>query len=53
MKVEEPAPAFRYEVRFDNILSDEEEYTITISTELNGRTVTQTVEKFPVGQPES
>jgi hypothetical protein len=53
VKVEEPHPNFRYEVRFDNIVSDEEEYTITISTELNGRTVTQTVEKFPVGQPEA
>ena len=30
----------------------EEEYTVTISTELNGRTVTQTVEKFPMGHPE-
>jgi len=49
----------RYEVVFDNILgqsSDDAfggsedgkgppEYTVTISTELNGRTVTQTVEK--------
>ncbi len=43
---------FRYEVSFDNIVSQEEEYTVTISTELNGRTVTQTVEKFPMGQPE-
>lgn len=32
VKVEEPAPNLRYEVRFDNIVSDEEEYTITIST---------------------
>jgi hypothetical protein len=32
LKVEEPAPNFRYEVRFDNIVSEEEEYTITIST---------------------
>ena len=31
---------------------EEEDYTVTISTELNGRTVTQTVEKFPMGQPE-
>ena len=44
--------AYRYEVSFDNITSKEEEYTVTISTELNGRTVTQTVEKFPMGQPE-
>ena len=28
----------------------EDEYTVTISTELNGRTVTQTVEKFPMGE---
>ena len=42
--------AYRYEVAFDNITSQEEEYTVTISTELNGRTVTQTVEKFPMGQ---
>jgi len=26
------ASNYRYEVRFDNIVSDEEEYTITIST---------------------
>jgi hypothetical protein len=32
LKVEEPSPNFRYEVRFDNIVSEEEEYTITIST---------------------
>ena len=32
-------------------LFQEDEYTVTISTELNGRTVTQTVEKFPMGQP--
>ena len=44
--------SFRYEVAFDNIISQEEEYTVTISTELNGRTVTQMVEKFPMGQPE-
>ena len=31
-------------------VEQEEEYTVTISTELNGRTVTQTVEKFPMGQ---
>ena len=31
-------------------LFKEEEYTVTISTELNGRTVTQTVERFPMGQ---
>ena len=31
---------------------EEEDYTVTISTELNGRTVTQTVEKFPMGQAE-
>lgn len=43
---------FRYEVSFDNIVSEEEEYTVTISTELNGRTVTQMVEKFPVGSPQ-
>ena len=43
---------FRYEVAFDNITSKEDEYTVTISTELNGRTVTQTVEKFPMGQPD-
>jgi len=42
--------SFRYEVSFQNITQQEEEYTITISTELNGRTVTQTVEKFPMGQ---
>ncbi len=42
--------AFRYEVVFDNIVSQgQDEYTVTISTELNGRTVTQTVEKFPMG----
>ena len=35
---------------FDNkIIFQEPEYTVTISTELNGRTVTQTVEKFPMG----
>ena len=44
---------YRYEVVFDNIISEEEEYTVTISTELNGRTVTQMVEKFPVGSPPS
>ncbi len=44
--------SYRYEVVFDNIVSQEEEYTITISTELNGRTVTQTVEKFPMGTTE-
>lgn len=43
---------FRYEVSFENITQQEEEYTVTISTELNGRTVTQTVEKFPMGHPE-
>jgi len=43
---------FRYEVSFENITQQEEEYTVTISTELNGRTVTQTVEKFPMGQSE-
>ena len=32
------------------LLFQEDEYTVTISTELNGRTVTQTVEKFPMGQ---
>ena len=37
---------------FDNIVSDDPEYTVTISTELNGRTVTQMVEKFPVGSPQ-
>ena len=38
---------------FDNIVSQEaDEYTVTISTELNGRTVTQTVEKFPMGSQE-
>ncbi len=49
-----PAAAgnFKYEVAFDNIVSEEEEYTVTISTELNGRTVTQMVEKFPVGSPD-
>jgi hypothetical protein len=31
----------------------EAEYTVTISTELNGRTVTQTVEKFPMGQQQN
>ena len=31
---------------------EEEDYTVTISTELNGRTVTQTVEKFPMGHAE-
>lgn len=41
---------FRYEVSFENITTQEDEYTVTISTELNGRTVTQTVEKFPMGQ---
>lgn len=43
---------YRYEVAFDNIITQEEEYTVTISTELNGRTVTQMVEKFPMGQQE-
>ena len=48
-----PLPAsYRYSVAFDNIVSQEDEYTVTISTELNGRTVTQTVEKFPMGTPE-
>ena len=42
----------RYEVAFDNIITQEEEYTVTISTELNGRTVTQMVEKFPMGHPD-
>jgi hypothetical protein len=32
VKVDDPPPNFRYEVRFDNIISDDEEYTITIST---------------------
>ena len=45
--------SFRYEVAFDNILSQEEEYVVTISTELNGRTVTQMVEKFPMGHQQS
>lgn len=40
---------YRYEVAFDNITAQEDEYTVTISTELNGRTVTQMVEKFPMG----
>ena len=40
------------QVAFDNIVSDDPEYTVTISTELNGRTVTQMVEKFPVGSPQ-
>lgn len=44
---------FRYEVCFDNIIDEEEEYTVTISTELNGRTVTQMVEKFPMGRPDT
>ena len=44
---------FRYEVCFDNIVEEEEEYTVTISTELNGRTVTQMVEKFPMGRPDT
>jgi len=44
---------FRYEVCFDNIVDQEDEYTVTISTELNGRTVTQMVEKFPMGQPDT
>ena len=44
---------FRYEVCFDNIIGEEEEYTVTISTELNGRTVTQMVEKFPMGRPDT
>ena len=44
---------FRYEVTFDNIVSHEEEYVVTISTELNGRTVTQMVERFPMGSPET
>ena len=39
-----------FKVAFDNIITQEEEYTVTISTELNGRTVTQMVEKFPMGQ---
>ena len=43
---------YRYEVAFDNITAKEDEYTVTISTELNGRTVTQMVEKFPMGQPD-
>ena len=52
-----PPPAairdsYRYEVVFDNIVAQEEEYTVTISTELNGRTVTQAVEKFPMGTTE-
>ena len=41
---------FFFKVSFDNIITQEEEYTVTISTELNGRTVTQMVEKFPMGQ---
>jgi hypothetical protein len=45
--------SYKYEVAFDNICSQEEEYTVTISTELNGRTVTQMVEKFPMGAPPS
>lgn len=49
-KVETCEKNFRYEVAFDNIITQEEEYTVTISTELNGRTVTQMVEKFPMGQ---
>ena len=36
----------------ETFLFEEEEYTVTISTELNGRTVTQTVERFPMGQPD-
>ena len=44
---------FRYEVCFDNIVDEEDEYTVTISTELNGRTVTQMVEKFPMGRPDT
>lgn len=48
----ETVKSFRYEVAFDNIVSDENEYTVTISTELNGRTVTQMVEKFPMGSPD-
>ena len=44
---------FRYEVCFDNIVEEEDEYTVTISTELNGRTVTQMVEKFPMGRPDT
>ena len=44
---------FRYEVCFDNIVEQEDQYTVTISTELNGRTVTQMVEKFPMGQPDT
>ena len=43
---------FYLKVAFDNIVSDDPEYTVTISTELNGRTVTQMVEKFPVGSPQ-
>lgn len=42
----------KYQVNFDNITQQEEEYTVTISTELNGRTVTQTVEKFLMGHQE-
>ena len=44
---------FRYEVCFDNIVEEDDEYTVTISTELNGRTVTQMVEKFPMGRPDT
>merc|ERR1712045_814228 len=44
--------ALKYEVSFENITQQEEEYTVTISTELNGRTVTQTVERFPMGHAE-
>ena len=44
--------SFFLKVAFDNIITQEEEYTVTISTELNGRTVTQMVEKFPMGQPD-
>jgi hypothetical protein len=47
-----PGLGFRYEVAFDNITTQEDQYTVTISTELNGRTVTQMVEKFPMGQQE-
>jgi hypothetical protein len=32
VRVDEPPSTLRYEVRFDNIVSDEEEYTVTIST---------------------
>lgn len=49
-KANRPTEAnYKYEVSFDNICDEEEMYTVTISTELNGRTVTQMVEKFPMG----